>query len=216
MARRIIMKTKMNLLPLNIKQFDASITLDAVKKFLSDNKDQDEVKGYLGELSAVSSDKVKGFLDTEEGKKLLQPKLDSNFSKGLETWRANNLQKLIDDEVAKRNPSKTPEQLELEKLRKEIEDERKSRTRQELVNKALKVADEKQLPKGVIDFFIAENEEDTLTNLTKLEEEYSKTVQAAVDAKFKENGRSIDPGGGSGGAGTIDIGSLAAEVSIRN
>lgn len=210
------MKTKMNLLPLNIKQFDASITLDAVKKFLSDNKDQDEVKGYLGELSAVSSDKVKGFLDTEEGKKLLQPKLDSNFSKGLETWRANNLQKLIDDEVAKRNPSKTPEQLELEKLRKEIEDERKSRTRQELVNKALKVADEKQLPKGVIDFFIAENEEDTLTNLTKLEEEYSKTVQAAVDAKFKENGRSIDPGGGSGGAGTIDIGSLAAEVSIRN
>lgn len=209
------MKT-FKLLPLNIKQFDGSITLDAVKKFLTDNKDNEDVKGYLGELSAVSSDKVKGFLETEEGKKLIQPKLDSHFTKGLETWKANNLQKLIDDEVAKRNPAKTPEQIELEKLRKEIEDERKSRTRQELVNKALKVADEKQLPKGVVDFFIAEDEENTLANLSKLEEEYSKAVQAAVDAKFKEGGRIIDPGSGSGGSGTIDIDSIANEVSIRN
>lgn len=209
------MKAKINLFPVNIKQFDDSITLDAVKKFLS-NTDNEEVKAYLGELSAVSADKVKGFLETEEGKKLIQPKLDSHFTKGLETWKTNNLQKLIDDEVAKRNPAKTPEQLELEKLRKEIEDERKSRTRQELVNKALKVADEKQLPKGVIDFFIAEDEENTLSNLSKFEEEYSKAVQAAVDAKFKEGGRIIEPGGGSGGADIIDIGSIASEVSIRN
>lgn len=204
------------LLPINIKQFDDSITLDDVKKFFTDNQNNEEVKAYLLGLNPITVEGVKKFVaESAEGKAWLDSEKDKHSSKSLETWKTNNLQKLIDEEVAKRNPAKTPEQIELEKLRKEIEDERKSRTRQELVNKALKVADEKQLPKGVIDFFIAENEEDTLANLTKLEEEYSKSVQAAVDAKFKAGGRDIEPGGGSGGSGAIDIGALANEVSIR-
>ena len=189
--------------------------LEDVKKFLADNKDQDEVKTYLGELSAVSADKVKGFLDTDEGKKLLQPRLDSYFAKGLDTWKTNNLDKIVEEEVNKRNPQKTPEQIELEKLRKEIEDERKARNRESLVNKALKVADEKKLPKGIIDFFIADDEENTLTNLSKLEEEYSKAIQSAVDSKFKEHGRDIDHHAGNQSQ-AIDLNSLAAQANIRN
>lgn len=192
------------------------MNLEDVKKFLSENKEQEDVKAYLGELSAVSFDKVKGYLETEEGKKLLQPKLDSYFTKGLETWKQNNLEKIIEEEVRKRNPQKTPEQLELEKLRKEIEDERKARNRETLVNKALKVADEKALPKGIIDFFIADDEENTLTNLTKLEEEYSKAIQAAVDAKFKDYGRDIDQSNNNQNTGNIDIASLANQASIRD
>lgn len=210
------MLKKLELLKVNIKQFDATIKLEDIKKFLSDNKDKDDVKAYLGELSKPTVDGVKGFLDTEEGKKLLQPRLDSHFTKGLETWKTNNLENIIEDEVNKRNPKKTPEQIELEKLRREIEDERKSRTRQELVNKALKVAKEKSLPDGIIDFFIADDEETTLSNLTKLEEDYSKAVQSAVEAKFKESGRSIDFGDGKKGEGAIDVSSLASEISIRN
>lgn len=192
------------------------MNLEDVKKFLSENKEQEDVKAYLGELSAVSFDKVKGYLDTEEGKKLLQPRLDSHFTKGLETWKQNNLDKIIEEEVRKRNPQKTPEQLELEKLRKEIEDERKARNRETLVNKALKVADDKSLPKGIIDFFIADDEENTLTNLTKLEEEYSKAIQAAVDAKFKDYGRDIDQPNNNQNTGNIDIASLANQASIRD
>lgn len=202
-------------LPINIKQFDAAVTLDAVKKFLSDNKDQDAVKAYLGELSAVSADKVKGFLDTEEGKKIVQPKLDAHFTKSLETWKTNNLETLINDEVNKRNPGKSPEQIKIEELTKKIEDAEKARNREALVNKALKVAKEKNLPDGVIDFFIGENEEGTIANLAKLEEEYTKAVQAAVDIKFKENGRIVTTGGGGTNSGSIDIGALAADASIR-
>lgn len=203
------------LLPINIKQFDNAINLEAVKKFLSDNKAKDDVKAYLGELSAVSADKVKGFLETEEGKKLIQPKLDAHFTKGLETWKTNNLETLINDEVNKRNPGKSPEQIKIEELTKKIEDAENARNREALVNKALKVAKEKNLPDGVIDFFIGENEEGTLANLTKLEEEYTKAVQAAVDIKFKENGRIVSTGGGGTNSGTIDMGALAAEASIR-
>lgn len=178
---------------------EKTMTLEEIKAWFEANKTNSDVTAYLGELSAVSADKVKGFLDTEEGKKLMQPRLDQNFTKGLETWKTNNLQKLIDDEVAKRNPAKTPEQIELEKLRKEIEDERKARNREVLVNKALKVAKEKNLPDSIIDFFIGEDEEKTTANLAKLEEEYSKTVKAAVDAKFKESGRELPGAGGAGG-----------------
>ncbi|MCY7563819.1 DUF4355 domain-containing protein [Bacillus safensis] len=192
------------------------MTIEDIKHFLEQNKENEEVKAFVGELSAVSADKVKGFLETEEGKKLLQPRLDQHFTKGLETWKDNNLEKIVEEEVSKRNPSKTPEQIEVEKLRKEIEAERAARNRETLVNKALKAADEKKLPKDVIDFFIGENEDTTLENLSKLEQSFNAAVQAAVDVKFKESGREIERGNGTGNStGNIDIRTIAQEANIR-
>lgn len=192
------------------------MNIEEIKQFLEQNKENEEVKAFVGELSAVSADKVKGFLETEEGKKVLQPRLDQHFTKGLETWKANNLEKIVEEEVSKRNPSKTPEQIEVEKLRKEIEAERAARNRETLVNKALKAADEKKLPKDVIDFFIGENEDSTLENLSKLEESFNAAVQTAVDGKFKESGREIERSNGAGNStGNIDIRTLAQEANIR-
>lgn len=192
------------------------MNIEEIKQFLEQNKENEEVKAFVGELSAVSADKVKGFLETEEGKKLLQPRLDQHFTKGLETWKDNNLEKIVEEEVSKRNPSKTPEQIEVEKLRKEIEAERAARNRETLVNKALKAADEKKLPKDVIDFFIGDNEDSTLENLSKLEESFNAAVQAAVDVKFKESGREIERGNGAGNStGNIDIRTIAQEANIR-
>ncbi|MCP1147385.1 DUF4355 domain-containing protein [Bacillus sp. 1735sda2] len=191
------------------------MNIEEIKQFLEQNKDNEEVKAFVGELSAVSADKVKGFLETEEGKKVLQPRLDQHFTKGLETWKDNNLEKIVEEEVSKRNPSKTPEQLEVEKLRKEIEAEKAARNRETLVNKALKAADEKKLPKDVIDFFIGENEDSTLENLSKLEESFNAAVQAAVDVKFKESGREIERGNGAGHSSGVDIAKLASQSSIR-
>lgn len=191
------------------------MNIEEIKQFLEQNKENEEVKAFVGELSAVSADKVKGFLETEEGKKVLQPRLDQHFTKGLETWKANNLEKIVEEEVSKRNPSKTPEQIEVEKLRKEIEAERAARNRETLVNKALKAADEKKLPKDVIDFFIGENEDSTLENLSKLEESFNAAVQAAVDVKFKKSGREIERGNDASHSGGVDIAKLASQSSIR-
>ncbi|MBE0185633.1 DUF4355 domain-containing protein [Bacillus sp. seq1] len=191
------------------------MNIEEIKQFLAENKDNEEVKAFVGELSAVSADKVKGFLETEEGKRLIQPRLDSYFTKGLDTWKSNNLESLIEEELQKRNPSKTPEQIELEKLRSEIERERAARNREALVNKALNVADEKQLPKGVIDYFIGEDEETTLANLSKFEETFNAAVQNAVDIKFKESGTNFEKGDPSPAGGSVDIGALAKSVNIR-
>ncbi|MGJ9384261.1 DUF4355 domain-containing protein [Salipaludibacillus sp. CF4.18] len=192
------------------------MTLEEIKAWLEENKESDEVKTYLGELKQPTRENVEGFLDTEEGKKLLQPRMDQNFTKGLNTWKEKNLDKLIDDEVKKKNPDKTPEQKELEELKQQFEQEKKERNREALKNKALTVADEKKLPKGILDFFIAEDEDGTTANLTKLEEEYNKAVQSAVDEKFKASGKEFKQGGSDNKASTTDISKLAKEASIRD
>ena len=209
----------MHLLARTVRAYLGGIKMDLedVKKFFDENKEDEAVKGYLEELSAVSADKVEGFLKTYEGKKLLQPILDKNFNKGLETWKTNNLENLVDDEVKKRNPDKTPEQLEIEKLKKEIESEKNARTRETLVNKALKVAKEKGLPDGIVDFFVGADEESTLSNLSNLEEVFNSAVTQAVDLKFKESGRNPETGisGNNNNIAGIDIDALAREASIR-
>jgi len=151
---------------------------------------------------------VKSAIDSEK---------DTHSNKSLETWKTNNLEALVDEEVKKRNPEKTPEQLELEKLRKEIDDERNARNREALVNKALKVAKEKNLPDDIIDFFIADNEENTTANLSKFEETFNKAVQNQVELKFKDGGRNPEtPNLGGGTDTTASIADMAQSVSIRN
>lgn len=200
-------------LKINIGQFDDALTFDKVKAFLDANKDNAEVQAYY-KTDVITGDNVKTYLATPDGKKVLQPLLDSNFTKGLETWKTNNLDALVEDELKKRNPDKSPAEIEVEKLRQEIEKERNDRARSELSTKALKLAQEKGLPIDVIDFLIGADEETTTANLAKYEEAHTKAIQAAVDAKFRGAGRDIDhtPGGETGG---IDIGAIAGEVSIR-
>ena len=207
------MKTVKKRLKVNIRQFDDAITFDQVKAFLEANKDNAEVQAYY-KTNVITGNAVKTYLATSEGKKVLQPLLDSNFTKGLETWKTNNLEAIVEEELKKRNPDKSPAEIEVEKLRQEIEKERAERARSELSTKALKIAQEKGLPTDVIDFLIGADEETTTANLAKYEEAHTKAIQAAVDARFKGAGRDIDHSQG-GDTGSIDIGAIAGEVSLR-
>jgi len=156
-------------------------------------------------VQAVNAD-VRSVIDAEK---------DKHHNKALETWKSNNLEMLIEAEVKKRNPDKTPEQIELEKLRKEIEDERNARNREKLMNEAIKQATEKGLPVDVLDFFIGVDEDTTMSNLSKLEEAFNKAVQSQVDGKFKDNGRSIEQSGSSISV-TTNLSELAAQANLRN
>ncbi|MGG0775954.1 DUF4355 domain-containing protein [Bacillus rugosus] len=190
-------------------------TLEEVKKFLEENKENEEVKAFVGELSAVSADKVEGFLETNEGKRLIQPRLDSHFTKGLETWKANNLDALVDAKVKELYPEETEEQKRIRKLEKELEDQKTAAQREKLLNKAVSYASEKQLPADVVEFFIGEDEESTMKNLGAFEEKYNAALQKAIESKFQENGRDVQSGSNEPTNQSLDISSLAAEASIR-
>ncbi|MCY9367690.1 DUF4355 domain-containing protein [Bacillus spizizenii] len=190
-------------------------TLEEVKKFLEENKENEEVKAFVGELSAVSADKVEGFLETDEGKRLIQPRLDSHFTKGLDTWKANNLDALIDAKVKELYPEETEEQKRIRKLEKELKDQKTAAQREKLLNKAVSYASEKQLPADVVEFFIGEDEESTMKNLGAFEEKYNAALQKAIESKFQENGRDVQSGSNEPTNQNLDISSLAAEASIR-
>ena len=59
----------------------------------------------------------KKFMETEEGRKVLNPMFDKKVSTAIETWKSNNIEKVVNEELVKRGYVKTEEQkkmLELE------------------------------------------------------------------------------------------------------
>lgn len=176
------------------------MSLEQIKQLIEANKDNQEVQNYLAGLSKLTPEVVKGYLDTEEGKKILQPRLDAYFTKGLETWKEKTLPSVVEEEIKKKFPGETEEQKRLRILEEELSKERQARLKSELQNKATTLATHKGLPVELVAYFVGQDEDTTVNNLTVLENIWQQAIEKAVEAKFKENGRLPNPGGGSGGA----------------
>lgn len=212
------MKTFKKRLAVNIKQFDGELTFEQVKAFLDANKNNEEVQAYF-KTNVLTADNVKKFLETSEGRKVLQPKLDQHFTKSLETWKANNLESLIEEEVRKRNPEETPEQKRIRELEEKLQKQEREAKLAKLKEKALQHATEKGLPTKFatkyIDRFLGDDENITVSTLDELKQDLDSIIEESVNAKFKDYGRQIDHGTGGTGAGAVDISALANEVSLR-
>lgn len=170
------------------------MNLQEIQQYLADNKDSQEVQDYLNGLKTVSVDDVKGFLDTEEGRRFIQPELDRYHNKSLNTWKENNLEKLINDEVSKRNPELTEEQKRITALEQELEKRDAEAKRERLRNHAFNKAQELNLPTNLIDRFLGDDETQTDELLTGLKETFDTQIQKSVEAKFKDSGREIGDG----------------------
>ncbi|HCV2848048.1 TPA: DUF4355 domain-containing protein [Staphylococcus aureus] len=193
------------------------MNIEEVKSFFEEHKDDKEVKDYLNGLKTVSVDDVKGFLDTEEGKRFIQPELDRYHSKGLESWKEKNLENLIEQEVQKRNPEQSEEQKRISALEKELEKRDAEAKREKLRSNALGKAQELNLPTSLVDRFLGDSDEDTEQNLKVLKETFDKYVQEGVESKFKSSGRDVkesqnqdlDP------SNVKSIEEMAKEINIR-
>jgi acetylornithine deacetylase/succinyl-diaminopimelate desuccinylase-like protein len=142
------------------------LTLDAVQKFVNEN---------------------------EEARKWLQSLTDSRVTEAIKTYEKKTLPKKVEEEINKRFPPETEEQKQLRELKQKLEQIEQEKIRESLRNKALSVATEKQLPTKLVDFFIGQDEETTMKNLSVLEEVFSAAVQQAVEARFKDGGRNPKP-----------------------
>ncbi|HDC6146031.1 TPA: DUF4355 domain-containing protein [Staphylococcus aureus] len=193
------------------------MNIEEVKSFFEEHKDDKEVKDYLNGLKTVSVDDVKGFLDTEEGKRFIQPELDRYHSKGLESWKEKNLEDLIEQEVRKRNPEQSEEQKRISALEQELEKRDAEAKREKLRSNALGKAQELNLPTSLVDRFLGDSDEDTEQNLKALKETFDKYVQKGVESKFKSSGRDVkesrnqdlDP------SNVKSIEEMAEEINIR-
>lgn len=151
----------------------------------------DETKITVDKLTV---DQVKTFLDTDpEGQKLSQSLTDARVTKGIETWRANNLDKLlserVEQEISKRYPAETEEQKRLRAVEEKLAASEQARIRAELRARALSEVQTKGLPATLVDHFVGTDEDTTLANLAKLESEWNAALQAAVEKRFADGGR---------------------------
>lgn len=136
----------------------------------------------------INDERVSNYLETENGKKLMQPKLDSYFSKSLNTWKENNLSSLVDAKVKELYPDADPKDTEIAAMKAEIEKMKAESLRKDLTNKALTVANEKGLPVDLVQFFVGADEKTTMDNMATLEKVYTSAISSGVDAKLKGTG----------------------------
>ncbi|HAR3436644.1 TPA: DUF4355 domain-containing protein [Staphylococcus aureus] len=193
------------------------MNIEEVKSFFEEHKDDKEVKDYLKGLKTVSVDDVKGFLDTEEGKRFIQPELERYHSKGLESWKEKNLENLIEQEVQKRNPEQSEEQKRISALEQELEKRDAEAKREKLRSNALGKAQELNLPTSLVDRFLGDSDEDTEQNLKVLKETFDKYVQEGVESKFKSSGRDVKESQNqdSDPSNVKSIEEMAEEINIR-
>lgn len=173
------------------------MNLEEIKQWLDANKDDEEVSKYLNSLSAIDAVKVESYLETDEGQRLLRPRLDKNFTKGLETWKENNLSKIVEEEVAKRNPEETPEQKQIRELTERLNKAEQEKLRTQRLNDINKrIADEKLPNKlsALAPFILADEEEALETNFNTLKEVFEQVQSSIKESFVKDNGR--DPQGG--------------------
>ena len=192
------------------------MNIEEVKNFINDNKESEEVKSYLQDLNKVNVEGIEKYVtEDEEGKKWFDSVKDKHFNKALDTWKTNNLTKLIDDEVKKKFPSKDEKEIEVENLKFEIEKMKQEKLHEALTSKAIKIASDKNLPLNLVDFFIAQDEEATVNNLKVLEESFNKEVQKAVEKRLKNEGYN-PPKDTSGNTLTLETIKNMSQAEINN
>ena len=154
--------------------------------------------------SALTLNAFKEKLKEPEFKSYLDSVKDKHFDKALETWKSNNLQTIINDEVLKATgKKKTPEQLKIEELEKNFNEQKAKAERAEKIAKYKDVLAEKKIPGEMIDYFLTDDDETTNTRI----DNFATYVEGMVSSSVKEkmaNGSYTPPGENGAGDLTVD------------
>lgn len=161
--------------------------VNEIKSYLETNKDDEEVKTFVASLNPISLDKVKEFVvKDKDTSSWFESERDTYSEKKLNTWRQNNLQKLIDEEMKKKNPNLDEKDLKLQEFQKEIEEMKKENLRKDIKNQLFQELTSKKLPTEMIDLLMNDNLETSKGNIALLEkvlQTYSKTVREEILAE---------------------------------
>ncbi|PFP32553.1 hypothetical protein COJ93_26285 [Bacillus anthracis] len=133
------------------------------------------------------------FLDTNvDAQKIIQSRVDSGVSKGVESFKTKTMPDLIQKEIAKRT-EKTPEQVQMEEMKAEIEKMKAENTRKTIETEVAKQADKLGINADFALTFCVDptSLDKTLENVTKFNE-YAESlvaerVQKSVDERFANN-----------------------------
>ncbi|WP_346935316.1 DUF4355 domain-containing protein [Clostridium sp.] len=180
-------------------------------KLLEKVKDEEDINELFKGTDVETTFKVEPTLDVfktklveKEFKSFMDSEKDTHANKALETWKTNNLQTIINDEVLKATgKKKTPEQIKIEELEKKMLENEARAQKAEKIAKYKDVLAEKKIPMEMIEYFLTDNEETTNTRI----DNFSTYVNEMVNTNVKEkiaSGSYTPPGDNGAGDMTAD------------
>ncbi|MDU6336080.1 DUF4355 domain-containing protein [Clostridium sporogenes] len=185
-------------------------------KNVEDDKEVDEIlKGTDFAKSMLSLDNFKNLVATDKDFKSFMDSLkDQHLNKGLETWKQNNLQSLIDEKIKELYPEEDPKDNELKKLQQQMEDMKKEKIKEQLTNKALKKMTDEGLPTDLVDFLVGVDEDSTVKNIDLFKEKFTDKLETTVKERLKDNSYT-PPSGGSDPEGGLDFISVIKDNQVK-
>jgi hypothetical protein len=201
------------------------MTIEEIKAFLNANKEDVEVKAFLAELSpehVLTTDEVETFLGTDDGKTLVQPKIDQAVTKAVKTRDKANAD-IMEGEVKKRvaakilemNPEKSPLELKVAELEEANKIEKAERAKDNLKRQLVEEAAKRQINPFFIEDYMPGSFEDGVLFLKKIEA-YNKEITTATTNKLL--GEGYKPGSGnekSNQGQKIDMKKLTLQEAIQ-
>lgn len=170
----------------------------------------EDFENYIG--GHVTADRVSKFLETEDGKKFIQPTLDKYHNKGLENWKkGNEFKSLVDAKIKELYPEADPKDKRVAELEAQIAKMQAENVRKDLTNKALTFANEKGLPVELVDFFVGADEETTNKNMATFEKIYTGAVSKGIKDGLK--GSNYTPPNGSDDGITDGVAAAFAKLN---
>jgi len=187
--------------------------LKEIRKFIAENKDNDEVKAYLSE---VRKDGLMDYLKSDEGFKEVKPFVDSKITKALETYKKESVPKLIDDALNSKVPEleeefkkkwnvKDPDDPVVADLKKKYEEltakadkAEREKSRLEKLTKVKDVLNAKGLAEHS-ELFLGETVDESIEKATNFLGTFDKLIQTNVDRIIGEGKYNPNNGKGTDG-----------------
>ena len=160
---------------------------------LVDIEDNGNVDEILKETdlykSSLSLDNFKSLVaEKDEFKKYIESSNDKHFDKALKTWKANNLEKLVEAEVLKRTgQAETPEQKSIRELQEKLASMEKEKVRAERIAKFKDKLAEKKIPSQWTYFNLGDHDYTTDANITIFENSMKDYIETQVTKRLKSS-----------------------------
>lgn len=165
------------------------------------------------QASGLTLEAFKGKLKEKDFKAFLESENDKYFTKALNTWKENNLEKELEPFIKEKYPDLVmdPMAKKLAELEKQLADEKAANARKDLLTQAMKYAADKKLPASFVERCLDEDFDKTKEVIDALASDWSKDLEALSTEKLK--GGSYIPGKGSDGKDLSIGAAIAAQLN---
>jgi uncharacterized membrane protein YheB (UPF0754 family) len=164
---------------------------EEVLTFIEEHKEDQEVADWLKSFSVekpLDAAKVMEFVQSAEGKELIQPIIDQNITKAVKTrdkvheqMLESEVKKRVASEILKLNPQEEPWQKEIRELKEANENERKERAKDNLKRQIVEEAARQGIEPWFIEDFLPESFDQGKLYIQKIKDNIKKVEEKKVN-----------------------------------